>query len=147
TRFTDTRVGTNGTAISGGSSQSFNFLSESIPSRATALVANVTVLSGDAGGYLTLYPTTESVPPVVGDVSFASETIAQDFALPSLNGAGTTIFNSSAAPANLVIDAFGYFAPPPPGFNIAAISTSLPANGMSTSAMTVSVTTGSGVAF
>jgi hypothetical protein len=147
TRFTDTRVGINGTAISAGSSQSFNFLSENVPSQATALAANVTVLSGNAAGYLTLYPTTESDPPVVGDVSFALEAIAQDFAMPSLDGAGTKLFNSSAAPVNIVIDAFGYFAPPPPAVHIVASSTSLPADGMSTSALTVSVTTGSGVAF
>lgn len=146
-RFTDTRVGINGTSVSADSSQSFNFLSEGVPANATALASNVTIVAGAAPGFLTLYPTTESSPPLVGDVSFASEATAQDFALQPLESAGSEIFNSSAAPVNIVIDAFGYFAPPPPAVLVTASSTSVPANGMSTLTLTVSVTTGSGVAF
>ncbi len=146
-RFTDTRVGTNGTAISPHSSQSFNFLSEGIPSNATALASNVTVIAGIASGYLSVYPTTDSVPPAVGDVDFTAYAIAQNFALAPLNGAAVEMFNSSPEPVNIVIDAFGYFSPPPPAVHVVASPASLPANGMSTSALTVTVTTGSGVAF
>jgi serine protease len=147
TRFTDTRIGTNGTSISPGSSQNFNFLSDDIPSSAVALASNVTVLAGSASGYLTVYPTTDSTPPVVGDVVFASNAVAQDFAIAPLNGAGTEIFNSSADRVNIVIDAFGYFAPPPPAVNVVADPSSVPADGLSTSVLTVTVTTGSGVAY
>jgi serine protease len=147
TRFTDTRVGTNGTPISPHSNQSFNFLSDDIPATATALAANVTVVAGAAPGYLTVYPTTDSSPPVVGDVNFTAGTVAQDFALAPLSGAATEIFSSSPDSVNVVIDAFGYFAPPPPAVRVMASPTSLPADGTSTSALTVTVTTGSGVAF
>ena len=73
--------------------------------------------------------------------------IVQNFALAPLNGAAVEMFNSSADPVNIVIDAFGYFSPPPPAVDVVASPTSLPANGSSTSALTVTVTTGSGVAF
>jgi hypothetical protein len=147
TRFTDTRVGTNGTPVSPNSSQSFNFLSDDIPATATALAANVTVVAGAAPGFLTVYPTTDSSPPVVGDVNFTAESVAQDFALAPLSGAATEIFSSSPDPVNLVIDAFGFFSPPAPAVRVVANPTSLPANGTSTSALTITVTTGSGVAF
>jgi hypothetical protein len=147
TRFTDTRVGINGTPISAGSSQSFSVLSDGIPAPATALAANVTVVSGAAPGYLTLYPVSDATPPVVGDVSFVSDAVAQDFALAPLDRGSVKIFSSSADPVNIVIDAFGYFAPPPLAVHLVASPASLPADGMSTSALTVLVTTGSGVAF
>jgi hypothetical protein len=147
TRVTDTRVGANGTPISAGSEQNFNFLSDGVPSPATALVANVTVLSGGDSGYLAIFPSTDSIPPGVGDINFAAKAISQDLALAPLNGAATELFNSSATPVNIVIDAFGYFAPPPPAVHVVANPAGLAANGSSTSTLTVTVTTGSGVAF
>jgi hypothetical protein len=147
TRFTDTRVGLNGTALSPGSSQSFNFLSANVSVSTTALAANVTVLAEGSAGYVAIYPTTATSPPVVGDINFGIGAIAQSFALMPLNGVATEIFNSSAQPVNIVIDAFGYFAPPPPAVHVVTSSSELPADGMSTSDITVTVTTGSGVAF
>jgi hypothetical protein len=147
TRFTDTRVASNGSTLGGDNTESFNFLSDGIPFPATALAANVTVVAGAAPGYLTIYPTNESVPPEVGDVSFAQGAIAQDFALAPLNSGSVKLFSSSPDPVNIVIDAFGYFAPPPPAVHVLANPGSVPADGMSTSSLTVTVTTGSGVAF
>ena len=146
-RFTDTRVGANGSSLSADASESFNFLSDNIPTNATALASNVTVVSGAGSGYLTIYPTFESAPPVVGDVNFTAFATAQDFALAPLNGAAVEMFNGSATPVNIVIDAFGYFSPPAPAVDVVASPSNLPANGSSTSALTVTVTTGSGVAF
>ena len=147
TRFTDTRVAINGSAISAESSESFNFLSDSIPTTATVLASNVTVVAGTAAGYLTIFPANESTPPDVGDVAFTSNAIGQDFALVPLNGAATEMFNSSAIPVNIVIDAFGYFSPPPRAVHVIANPTNLQADGTSISALTILVTTGSGVAF
>lgn len=146
-RFTDTRVATNGSVLEADNTETFTFTSEGIPSIATALAGNATVLSGAASGFLTIYPVNESTPPSVGDVAINSNAVAQNFALAPLNGGSVKMFNSSASPVNIVIDAFGYFAPPPPAVHVSASSTSVPANGMSTSSLTVSVTTGSGVAF
>jgi hypothetical protein len=146
-RVTDTRVALNGSVLGGNNTESFSFSSEGLSHSATALVANVTVVSGQSAGYLTVYPTTASSPPGVSDTNFAANSIAQNFTLAPLNGAATDLFNSSPVPVNIVIDAFGFFAPPPPAVAVAAGTTSLPANGESQTVITVTVTTGSGVAF
>jgi hypothetical protein len=146
-RFTDTRAGVNGSAISPVSSESFSFISDSIPTTATALASNVTVVSGDGAGYLTIYPANDSSPPGVGDVAFTSNGIAQNFDLMPLEGAASRVFNSSTLPVDLVIDAFGYFSPPPRAVQVMADPWTLPANGVTTSALSATVTTGSGVAF
>jgi hypothetical protein len=57
------------------------------------------------------------------------------------------MYNSSAGPINVIIDAFGYFAPPPTSVHVVASPASLAANGTSQSVLTVTVTTGSGIAF
>ena len=146
-RYVDTRSGDNGSPISAGAQESFDFLSDDIPSPATALASNVTVVASASPGYLTIFPTNESAPPGVSDVNFDSDSIGQNLSLEPLNGSATELFNGSESPVNVIIDAFGYFAPPPPSTQITANPTSIPANGSSTSALTVTVTTGSGVAF
>lgn len=146
-RFTDTRVATNGTPVSPLSSQSFSFLAEDIPTSATALASNVTVLGGAGAGFVTVFPTTDASPPDVGDVNFVANGIGQSFTFAPLNGSATKIFNSSASPVNIIIDAFGYFSPPPPEVRVVASPSSLPADGQSQASITVTVTTGSGVAF
>jgi hypothetical protein len=146
-RVTDTRVGLNGSTLGSDASESFSFLSEGLSSTATALVANVTVVAGAAAGYLTVYPTTDVSPPAASDVNFTANSIAQSFTLAPLNGAATDLFNSSAVPVNIVIDAFGFFAPPPPAVTVTANPTSVPADGATTSTITATVTNGSGVAF
>ncbi len=146
-RVTDTRVALNGSQIGGGNSETFTFLSEGLSATATALVANVTVVAGVSAGYLTVYPTTESAPPAASDANFTANSIAQSFTLAPLNGAATDLFNSSAVPVNIVIDAFGFFSPPPPAVTVTADPTSVPADGATTSVITATVTTGSGLAF
>jgi len=146
-RVTDTRVGSNGTQVSPVASESFSFLSEGLSATATALVANVTVVAGGSAGYLTVYPTTDSAPPAASDANFTANSIAQSFTLAPLNGAATDLFNSGGVPVNIVIDAFGFFSPPPPAVTITANPASLPADGTTTSVVTATVTNGSGVAF
>jgi hypothetical protein len=146
-RFVDTRVGTNGTPTSSNSSEDFSFISEGISVTATALASNVTVVAGTATGYMSVYPTTDSSPPVVSDANFLASSVVQNFTVAPLDQGNVYVFNSSAAPINIVIDAFGYFAPPPTATHVVADPTSLPADGMSTSTVTATVTTGSGIAF
>ena len=64
-----------------------------------------------------------------------------------LDGSTTKIFNGGAAQVNVVIDAFGYFAPPPRAIRIVANPSTLAADGSGTSNLTVTVTTGSGVVY
>lgn len=147
TRFVDTRVSRGGSIISGVNSENFDFISDGIPITATAIAAGVTVVPGNQGGYLAIYPTIDSAPPGVGDLAFPAGTVTQSFSQGTLNSASIKIFNSSATPVDVVIDAFGYFAPPPPAVRVVANPAVVAANGSSTSAVTVTVTTGSGVAF
>jgi hypothetical protein len=137
----------NGSQIGGGNSETFTFLSEGLSATATALVANVTVVAGAAVGYLTVYPTTDSAPPAASDANFTANSIAESFTLAPLNGAATDLFNSGGIPVNIVIDAFGFFSPPPPAVTVTATPDSVPANGAITSVITATVTTGSGLAF
>jgi hypothetical protein len=146
-RVTDTRTASNGSQLGGGDSETFTFLSEGLSSTATALVANVTVVAGVGAGYLTVYPTTDSTPPAASDANFTGNAVAQSFAMAPLNGAATDLYNSSAVPVNIVIDAFGFFEPPPPAVAVVANPNSLAADGVSTSVVTATVTNGSGVSF
>lgn len=113
-RLTDTRVGMNGTPLAPSSTETFNLTSSAIPSSATSVAANFTVVPGDAPGYLTVYPTSDSAAPVASDVNWtASEFPAvPNFTIADTAATGSVAaFNSHGATINLVIDAFGYFAP------------------------------------
>jgi hypothetical protein len=105
------------------------------------------VVAGNDSGFLTVYPSNDATPPGVGDVNFTAGAVVQSFALAPLERGTIEIFNSSFTPVDVVIDAFGYFAPPPPAVHVVANPAVVAANGTSTSVITVTVTTGSGVAF
>jgi hypothetical protein len=146
-RFTDTRVYTNGRQILPDASESFSFLNDGIATTATALVANITVVAGDSAGYITVYPTTDYSTPGVSDVNVASDATDQNLTLVPLNGGAVNLYNSSSVPVDILVDAFGSFAPPPRAVSVTAEPSTLTANVSSSSAITVTVTTGSGVAF
>jgi hypothetical protein len=146
-RFVDTRVGTGGSVLESDTNETFTFTSDGISDLATSLTTNVTVISGSTAGYLTAYPVYDTEPPSVSDINFVSTAIGQNLLQLPLNGGSVELFNSSATPVNIVIDAFGYFAPPPRAVTVSAEPATLPADGSSSSALTVTVTTGSGVAF
>jgi hypothetical protein len=144
TRFTDTRIPLNGTPISSDSIQSFNFASDDIPAKAVALASNVTVISGGGGGALTIFSATDYRPPVASDINFGASAISQDFTQAPLTSATTEVLSNSPDTVNIIIDAFGYFSPPPRTVFVAAASTNLPADGASMTALTIIVSTGSG---
>ena len=114
-RVADTRtaslVGT-GTPIAASTSESFNIATTAsgIPATATAVEANFTVVAGDAPGYLTVYPTSDTTNPVASDVNWVANGIIPNFTIADTNGTGNVeVYNSHGATINLVIDAFGYF--------------------------------------
>lgn len=113
-RLTDTRVGMNGTPLAPSSTETFNLTSSAIPSSATGVAANFTVVPGDAPGYLTVYPTSDSAAPVASDVNWTANEFpaVPNFTIADTAATGSVAaFNSHGATINLVIDAFGYFAP------------------------------------
>jgi hypothetical protein len=117
-RVTDTRAGTalNGTSIASGGTETFNLATtaSTIPTTASAVAANFTVVPGTAPGYITVFPTGVTTPPTASDVNWpASSGPVANFT--QADTAGTTagsaqVFNlNSGSPIDVVIDAFGYF--------------------------------------
>lgn len=117
-RVTDTRVPTNGSPIAPSTTESFNLATNSsgeIPADAAAVASNFTVVPGDAPGYLTVYPTTDTTNPTASDVNWtANESPAvPNFTIAQTNGTtgAVDVYNSHGATVNLLIDVFGYFTP------------------------------------
>src|ERR1019366_4204535 len=112
TRLVDTRTPTGGTPIAQNTTETFSFAADSvIPANASAVASNVTVVAGNAPGFLTIYPTTVATPPLAADVNWTAGGIVPNFAIAPLNSSSVNLFNNNGGPINVVIDAFGYFAP------------------------------------
>ncbi len=117
-RVTDTRTPLNGTPIASGGTETFNLTTAAsgIPATASSVAANFTVVPGAAPGYITVFPTGVVFPPTASDVNWAAgEGPVANYT--QADTAGTTagsvqVYNlNSGSSVNLVIDAFGYFAP------------------------------------
>lgn len=133
---------------------------DGVPTNATAAALNVTDIQPAKGNFLTVYPSDEHAPVasqvdwipanpynVTADSAYGglSETINGD-AVPVgsfsvLNGPANT--DNNAGPTSVDADLFGYFAPSGP-IAISANPSSLPADGTSTSTITVVVSSSSG---
>jgi hypothetical protein len=120
-RLVDTRASDSGTPIGPNSSEVFSLVNfNAVPPFATSVAANFTMIPGDAPGYLTVYPTSDTTAPVASDINWtANETPADaNFTIADTAGTGSVdVYNSQGATINLLIDAFGYFTtawPVPP---------------------------------
>jgi len=79
-----------------------------IPSTATAILANLTVASTAAGGYLTAYPL-GTTRPVVSNLNFSAGQAVPNLAIvPSKNG--VDFYNGSGGTLRLIVDLGGYFS-------------------------------------
>jgi hypothetical protein len=113
-RVADTRtaslVGTE-TPIAANTSESFLLATAAsgIPTTATSVVSNFTVVSGDASGYLSIYPTSTTVHPVSSSVNWTANEIVPDMTIADTNGTGSVEVYNSYGTINLVVDVFGYF--------------------------------------
>jgi hypothetical protein len=159
-RVTDTRVPTNGSAITSGGTETFELstTASGIPTTATAVAANFTVVPGAAPGYITVFPTGVTTAPTASDVNWpASSGPVANFT--QADTAGTTagsvqVYNlDSGSPVNLVIDAFGYFGTGTTSTSVGAAAltlagtggpftvagTAIPANGADTETLAVTV--------
>lgn len=78
-----------------------------IPADAVALAVNVTAVTPEAAGSLTLWPGTGPVP-TAGNVSFAAGKTRAAFSILSLDGSGSfTAKNGSAGAVHLLVDVSG----------------------------------------
>jgi hypothetical protein len=115
-RITDTRGTTpiNGTPIAANTSESFNLatVASTIPATATSVAANFTVISGDASGYLSIYPASTTVHPVSSSINWTANETVPAFTIADTAGTGSVeVYNSAGGTINLLIDVFGYFEP------------------------------------
>jgi hypothetical protein len=118
---TATQVGTGTRIAAGHNSETFSLANSSIPANSAGVATNMTVVPGNAPGYITAYPTSGGAkPPVASDVNWtASEVPAvPNFTIADTVGTGAAqnvaVANSyftTGATINVIIDAFGYFAP------------------------------------
>jgi len=108
-RLADTRP----SAVATGASLSVPVAgSNGIPSNAVAAVLNVTDLASGPN-YLTVYPSGQSVP-TAADVNYTSgdtSNIVGNASYAMVGTGGNVAIYNSTNPANIVVDAFGYFAP------------------------------------
>jgi len=82
-----------------------------VPSGASAVVLDVTVVNPTASGYLTLWPA-GLTRPTVSNLNFMPYQVAvSNMAMVALSASGSLDVFNSAGVANLVIDVEGYFVP------------------------------------
>ncbi|HVT56773.1 MAG TPA: FG-GAP-like repeat-containing protein [Thermoanaerobaculia bacterium] len=118
-RLLDTRIPSdpNGPAIHSGEYRYPVFVGNcGIPSGATAVSLNVTVVNPAAAGFLSLYPEL-GVPPSTSTINFKAGQTRANNAVSGINTAGSmTVFCAMAAQGvtDYIIDVNGYFAPTPP---------------------------------
>ncbi len=150
-RIIDTR---NSAPIAGNSSLSVLIAGQQgVPSAtsanpADAVLLNVTEADTTASaGYITVYPSNASAPPNASDVNFAGSTPVPNMDIATLIGTSTNIYNFQGN-TDVIVDVNGYFTPASPGAdNVSVVGpNSVPADGKTTSNLTISVTNGVGVA-
>ncbi|HTQ79638.1 MAG TPA: hypothetical protein VMM92_06555 [Thermoanaerobaculia bacterium] len=114
-RVADTRTGSGG-ILSSSTARDITVRSVcGIPTGATAVVLNATVVGPTATGFLTIYPADLGSPPTVATLTFnAGEPALGNGAIVPL-GAATDIkmiygVGSGSATTHVVLDATGYFA-------------------------------------
>ena len=87
---------------------------DSIPTSATAVVANVTVVNMASGGYLDIYPE-GTTPPMVSSLNWTrtSGVVTNLVTVPVNTSNGQiTVENGASGPVNVIVDIEGYYAPP-----------------------------------
>jgi len=81
-----------------------------IPSDATAIAMNVTVVDPTAGGYLSVYPAGEANPGT-SNVNFTPGSVTANLVFVGLPSSGQVSIFNSAGVTNLVVDVEGYVGP------------------------------------
>jgi subtilisin family serine protease len=98
-----------------GSGQHANLLvtgSNGVPSTATGVVLNVTVTQPTAAGYLTVYPASETTPPLASNLNFTKGETVANLAIVQLGTEGDSMgslsFYNKAGSTDVVVDLEGY---------------------------------------
>jgi hypothetical protein len=133
----------NGSSIAANSTEKFTIPSSDVPTAATAVAANVTVVPETMNpGFLTIYPTSDSSAPVASDINWTDGMVVPNFTYLPTDGTGSfNAFNNPGGAVNLVADVFGYFTPVTVSnaVQVVADPSSIPAETEQTSMLTASV--------
>ncbi len=155
TRVVDTRINEGGSTVAATGTAIFQVAGIGpVPAEGTstsvtgavAVAANVTVVNTKANGYLTVWPSGQTMP-TASDVNWtAAQATQPNFDIAGLNNSSTTpndvsVYNGSGGSTDVIVDLFGYFTNTATEsfFNLAASPTTLPANGTSQSTLTSTV--------
>ena len=123
TRICDTRVVQTGVSLNECNSGGTKTLSsgtvldipvvgqDSIPSNATAVVANVTVTNTTSAGYLTVFPGGESTPPTASNLNWASGGTVANLVTVALGPNGDIEAYNFEGSADVIVDIAGYYGP------------------------------------
>ncbi len=102
------------TVFTHGVPQSFQITSRfGIPANAVAITGNLTVTGQQAGGYVTLGPST-GVAPTTSTINFPTKDVRANGVFVSLNGAGKleAVYRATAGKKiQIILDVTGYFVP------------------------------------
>jgi Invasin, domain 3 len=133
-RLLDTRspkqtLGPNGTL-------NLSMLQAAVPADATAVILNVTATGTTAASFFTVFPA-GAAQPVASDLNWVAGKTVPNLDVVKLGAGSISLFNQFGS-ADAIVDILGYFSPPP--VSVSANPSSLPADGTSTSVVTVTVT-------
>ena len=107
-RVVDTRQGLGATRLEAGVTKTIQIGGRGgVPSGASAVSANFTIVGQSGGGYLTVWNCAPT-RPVVSTVNFSGGEVAPNAATVPLDGGRLCVFSTS--PTDLVIDVNGYYA-------------------------------------
>ena len=110
TRLLDTRSGPTATPLGGMQTLPVQVTGRAgVPSQASAVVLNLTVVTPRASGYITAFPTA-STRPDVSNLNFAAAETVPNLAVVPIGSRGqVSLFNGSTGKTNMLADIAGYF--------------------------------------
>jgi hypothetical protein len=112
-RITDTRAGSGypnaGDTLGANSTLPVDVIGEGgIPASATAAVLNVTAADTTAASFFTVYP--GGTMPTASDVNWGAGQVVPNLTVATLSSSGSISIYNHAGSADVIVDAFGYFA-------------------------------------
>lgn len=111
-----------------------------VPSGASGVVFNVTVTNTTAPSYLTVYP---NARPLASDLNWVAGQTIPNMTQATLSSTGTVSFYNNTGSTDLVVDLSGFFGQAS-GVSVTANPASVPADGVTTSTVTATVTSSTG---
>lgn len=114
TRLVDTRAGSGflgaGQRLTTGNAATFTITGSAVPTGAGAVVLNVTAVTPDGDGFLSVYPATQTTAPSTSNLNFHAGEVIPNVVIVSLPTSGALKFYSNTG-VDVIVDVAGYFSP------------------------------------